>query len=43
MWDQICRAGDVKGGPAPFPEMKGKPSLQVLNADTTLGRALCVS
>lgn len=37
MWNQIYGASDVASVPAPFPETVGKPSLQVLNADPTLG------
>jgi len=40
MWDQIYRADQIKSGPAPFPGTKGKPTVQVLNADPALGPGL---
>jgi quercetin dioxygenase-like cupin family protein len=40
MWNQIYRSSDVKSAPAPFPETKGNPSVQVLNADPALGPGL---
>jgi anti-sigma factor ChrR (cupin superfamily) len=40
MWNQIYRASDVKSAPAPFPDTKGNPSVQVLNADPALGPGL---
>lgn len=40
MWNQIYRAGEVKSAPAPFPDTKGTPSVQVLNADPAIGPGL---
>jgi len=40
MWNQIHGASDVQSGPAPFPDTKGHPSLQVLNADPAIGPGL---
>jgi hypothetical protein len=40
MRNQINRASDVKSAYAPFPETQGNPSVQVLNADPTLGPGL---
>jgi len=40
MWDQIYRADRIKSGPAPFPGTKGKPTVQVVNADPALGPGL---
>src|SRR5262249_46720154 len=40
MWNQIYRANELKSKPAPFPDTKGNPSVQVLNADPTLGPGL---
>jgi anti-sigma factor ChrR (cupin superfamily) len=34
------RASDVKSTPAPFPDTKGSPSVQVLNANPKLGPGL---
>ena len=40
MWNQIYRASEVNSVPAPFPDTKGNPSLQVLNADSEIGPGL---
>jgi quercetin dioxygenase-like cupin family protein len=40
MWNQIKLAQDIKSQPAPFPDTKGQPSVQVLNADPALGPGL---
>jgi quercetin dioxygenase-like cupin family protein len=37
MWNQIHSARDVKSQPAQFPNGKGNPSVQLLNADPTIG------
>src|SRR6476646_1269527 len=40
MWNQINNVSDVTSQPIQFPETKGKPSVQLLNADPALGPAL---
>ena len=40
MWDQTKLASEIKAQPAPFPGTKGKPTVQVLNADPSLGPGL---
>src|SRR5262245_10963289 len=40
MWNQIKLSGDVKAQPAPFPGTEGRPMMQVLNADPSLGPGL---
>ena len=40
MWNQIRLANDIKSQPAPFPDTKGQPTMQVLNADPALGPGL---
>jgi hypothetical protein len=40
MWNQIYRSSDVKAKPAPFPDTKGNPTMQVLNADPVIGPGL---
>lgn len=40
MWNQIKLASDVKSQPAPFPDTKGAPTVQILNADPALGPGL---
>jgi anti-sigma factor ChrR (cupin superfamily) len=40
MWTQIYRADEVKSIPAPFPDTKGHPTMQVLNADAEIGPGL---
>lgn len=40
MWNQIFRSNEVKSQPAPFPDTKGSPTVQVLNADPAVGPGL---
>jgi anti-sigma factor ChrR (cupin superfamily) len=40
MWDNIHHAHDTKSQLAPFPGTKGRPTVQVLNADPSLGPGL---
>jgi quercetin dioxygenase-like cupin family protein len=40
MFNQIHRADEIKSEHLPFPETKGHPTMQVLNADPTLGPGL---
>jgi quercetin dioxygenase-like cupin family protein len=40
MWSQIHNAHDVKSEAAGFPDGKGNPSMQVLNADPAIGPAM---
>jgi quercetin dioxygenase-like cupin family protein len=40
MWNQIYRSSEVNAVPAHFPDTKGKPSVQVLNADPKIGPGL---
>ena len=40
MWNQIYRSSEVNSVPAPFPDTKGKPSVQVLNSDPKIGPGL---
>ncbi len=40
MWNQIYRANEVASIAAPFPDTKGKPSMQVLNANPEIGPGL---
>jgi len=40
MWSQIHNARDVKSETAEFPDGKGTPSMQVLNADSAIGPAM---
>jgi hypothetical protein len=40
MFNQIHRADETKSQRLPFPETKGNPTMQVLNADPALGPGL---
>lgn len=40
MWNQIYRSSEVDSIPAPFPDTKGKPTVQILNADPKIGPGL---
>jgi quercetin dioxygenase-like cupin family protein len=40
MWDQIRDIVEVESGQAPFPGTKGRVTVQVLNADPSLGPGL---
>ncbi|HEX8032833.1 MAG TPA: cupin domain-containing protein [Ktedonobacterales bacterium] len=40
MYTQIRNVTEIDAGPAPFPNTRGQVTIQVLNADTSLGPAL---
>ncbi|HEY4354744.1 MAG TPA: cupin domain-containing protein [Acidobacteriaceae bacterium] len=40
MWNQIYLASDIDSIPAPFPDTKGKPTVQILNANSEIGPGL---
>jgi len=40
MWNQIYLTGDLQSKPAPFPNTKGNPAVQALNADPEGGPGL---